>query len=830
VTLPYPELRDYQVDVSGRGRRRMAGGRRGIIQGETGSGKSILIGYLTECAYKKGSRVLILADRRRLVKQLGSVLDAFRVPYGVIMSGETGATRERVILGSRDTFVAWVKGREVIPFDLILIDECFPAGTIVDGRPIETIRVGDEVTAFDEATGRTVRRRVVRTFDQPAPNRLVTITVGCASVTATTNHPFWTSRGWVNAGDIQVGDDVYGLFQAVRVEARSPASELSQRAAGVLVQSAVSGGVDETAGSRDLPSVRVAVHGNEERPSWESEIGRPGVLLADLHQSVLCRGVGGFVGKDEPEVGVGKDEGQQSDAPGRSEGETFGVDEGSRAQAAEPRRERSRHDGPGTDAGDGDQPKAVRRPDWSSGERLPDQLQDRSCRPDGEIGSGDRWRESQQPEGQGCGSAKGRVLSLARVDRVEVHERAGDGGLRSVCSDGRVYNLEVEGEHTYLANGFAVHNCHKALASTYQAILACYPKAFVIGFTATPARDDGRSMGDFFQWLECTVPASRLIADGWLIKPEVFAPVELASKRKRGEGKGLTGDPVSHWRRHADGLPTIAFASNRSESLGLRDLFLSAGIPAEHIDAEVSDDARSDGRSDRDDFYDRLANGATKILCSVGLLVEGVDIPEVSAAILWSKFGSVVKFRQACGRTMRPCPRIGKTRSVILDHAGAAGAHGLPGEDVEWSLDLASTVGERRKKAEDDGRVAKTVICKGCGFAFAELPACPNCGKAVPRAERKRTAAQEFEAAKDEILTRFDGDEARSMLREQQQRHWLRAIYAAVAKGGTAGMAAAIFRTACKVNPWEAGVEPLTKNWKGPARDEFPSFVRGRAE
>lgn len=493
MTLHYPDLRDYQVDVSARGRNRMAHGRRGIIQGETGSGKSILIGYLAECAYKKGNRVLILADRRRLVKQLGSVLDAFRVPYGVIMSGETGATRERVILASRDTFVAWVKSREQIPFDLILIDEC-----------------------------------------------------------------------------------------------------------------------------------------------------------------------------------------------------------------------------------------------------------------------------------------------------------------------------------------------HKALAATYQAILAHYPKAYVIGFTATPARDDGRSMGDFFQWLECTVPASRLIADGWLIKPEVFAPVELASKRKKGEGRGLTGDPVSHWRRHADGLPTIAFAAKTSESQGLRDIFLAAGIPAEHIDASVSDELRPDGRTERDDYYDRLANGTTKVLCSVGLLVEGVDIPEVSAAIIWSKFGSVVKWRQACGRTMRPCPRINKTRSVILDHAGAAGAHGLPGEDVEWSLDLASTVGERRKKAADDGRIAKTVICKSCGFSFAELPACPNCGKAIPRAERKRTAAQEYEAAQDEILTRFSGEEARDMLHEQRQRHWHRSIYTAIAKGGTAGMAAAMFKTSCKINPWEAGVDPLPRSWKGPARDEFPTFVRER--
>lgn len=372
-------------------------------------------------------------------------------------------------------------------------------------------------------------------------------------------------------------------------------------------------------------------------------------------------------------------------------------------------------------------------------------------------------------------------------------------------------------------DGIMIDECHKSMGDTYQAILARWPKACVIGFTATPARNDGKSLGDFYQWLECTVPPSQLVKEGFLIKPEVYAPLELANARKIGMGKGCVGDPVRHWIKHAEGMPTIGFASRVTESLELCERFKRQGISAEHVDASANDE-------EREEKYARLKNGDTKILCSVQLLVEGVDIPEVSCAIIWAKFGSLIQYYQGVGRIMRPAK--GKTRAVVLDHSGAAGVHGLPGEDIEWSLDLGTTVAERRAKAMEENEELRTVVCKQCGFVFNGKPLCPMCGAKLPQPKKKRTMAEEYEASVDEILVRMTGEQRDTAVKERQQREWIKCIKVAIAKNMTAGAAAAMFQKNCRCGPWAAQVSPMPyerSQWKLPASQVFPQFVKVKA-
>jgi hypothetical protein len=98
----------------------------------------------------------------------------------------------------------------------------FVAGTpvlLADGRtrPIQDVRVGDEVWATDPVTGVSEPRRVTDLIVGYGVKHLVDIAIvpdpaqsglvrSPSTLTATDTHPFWTDGRWVNAKDLRPGD------------------------------------------------------------------------------------------------------------------------------------------------------------------------------------------------------------------------------------------------------------------------------------------------------------------------------------------------------------------------------------------------------------------------------------------------------------------------------------------------------------------------------------------------------------------------------------------------------------------------------------------------
>jgi hypothetical protein len=98
---------------------------------------------------------------------------------------------------------------------------CFAAGTPVRTigglRPIESIKVGDQVLMQDTKTGALRFQPIVAVYHNP-PNATLRVQFTGDSIVATGIHRFWKAgKGWVMARDLKAGDEVRTLGGTTRV-------------------------------------------------------------------------------------------------------------------------------------------------------------------------------------------------------------------------------------------------------------------------------------------------------------------------------------------------------------------------------------------------------------------------------------------------------------------------------------------------------------------------------------------------------------------------------------------------------------------------------------
>lgn len=288
-----------------------------------------------------------------------------------------------------------------------------------------------------------------------------------------------------------------------------------------------------------------------------------------------------------------------------------------------------------------------------------------------------------------------------------------------------------------------------ARADTYAEILEFYKDAYVLGMTASPWRGDGKGLGELFSESVVVATPKELINLGFLVSYEGFvfeamdtsgvgvnkrtgdySEADLAKKAEGEAGKKIVGNIVEEYQRRAAGRRGVCFAVSVKHSQMLVEAFRAAGIPAEHVDANTK-------KEERAAMFARAARGDTKILCTVGILTRGVDIPALEVAILARATKSVSLYLQMVGRVMRPSPGTGKLKALILDHAGCimrdgSIVHGLPDQERDYSL--TSDVQAKAKLDDDEQQAPSIVQCRAC-YAIAEAgtEVCPICGASLVR-------------------------------------------------------------------------------------------------
>jgi DNA repair protein RadD len=322
---------------------------------------------------------------------------------------------------------------------------------------------------------------------------------------------------------------------------------------------------------------------------------------------------------------------------------------------------------------------------------------------------------------------------------------------------------------------------HLAVADSRLGILEQYPEAIRLGFTATPARKSGRSLGAAFDCLITGPSVSALIDAGLLVRPRIFntpivSTAELKALPKDNAGDyaagtladvmrrpKLVGDVVTNYLRIAAGKRALVFACNKAHGADLTQEFCRAGVAAELLTDQ-------DDEPTREAAMARLEAGQTHVLVNCFLMAYGVDLPTVEVIVLARPTRSLVMYLQMTGRGLRPAP--GKDSCLLIDHGRVVETLGMPTSDFGWTLDAARNVNREALSRQGRTQTAeKPRTCPECAHMWlvsAEGNACTACGWA-PTPKARAVAVEDAdlaELADDPIVMAPHSPEVAQFFRE----------------------------------------------------------------
>jgi len=256
-----------------------------------------------------------------------------------------------------------------------------------------------------------------------------------------------------------------------------------------------------------------------------------------------------------------------------------------------------------------------------------------------------------------------------------------------------------------------------------------------IGLSATPWT---KGLAKLWQELVIGTTTQRLIDTNHLSSFRVFAPskpdldgvktiagdYDLAGLESAMNQKRITADIVQTWIEKGEDRPTLCFAVNRAHAANICDEFNRAGVAAAYVDGENSLD-------ERDALAQEFRDGRHKIICNVGVMTTGVDLPFVSCLILARPTKSEMLYCQIIGRGLRTYQ--GKTDCLILDHSDTTARLGFVTDIHYDELDDGTKKNAYTKKKRDEPLPKE---CPSCTYLRpARVKVCPACGfEAKPRA------------------------------------------------------------------------------------------------
>jgi superfamily II DNA or RNA helicase len=299
------------------------------------------------------------------------------------------------------------------------------------------------------------------------------------------------------------------------------------------------------------------------------------------------------------------------------------------------------------------------------------------------------------------------------VHRQELLDQVNKALREAGCSRSRGWMVSEFAKSGIEPDLLILDEAHHAVAGSWEKAIARAGRARVMGVTATPERLDGRGLGDVFDAMTIGPGTGDLIRRGYL-SPFLFyslpEQVDTAGLSKTGgdfsrteladRAKQLTGDAVTHYRRLARGKRAVAFCATVDHAEQVAESFNLAGIRAACLHGGLDSETRKK-------MIREFRAGQILVLCSCDIISEGFDLPAIEAAIMLRPTESLGLYLQQVGRALRIF--AGKSKAIILDHAGLAFNHGLPDWPREWSLESP-----KRKAGAKQANGMKLSVCRVC--------------------------------------------------------------------------------------------------------------------
>lgn len=255
-----------------------------------------------------------------------------------------------------------------------------------------------------------------------------------------------------------------------------------------------------------------------------------------------------------------------------------------------------------------------------------------------------------------------------------------------------------------------VDECHRGSAreeSSWRSILEYFRKAYQIGMTATPLRDDNIDTYRYFGNPIYTYSLKQGIEDGFLAPYRVhriltdydafgwrpdkgaldrfgrqipdgeyqtadFERLIALKARTHAIAKHLTNYLVQHDGRLEK---TIVFCVDQEHADEMRRALqnLNADLAQQYTDyvVRITADEGLPGRGKLSDFQD-VEKSTPVIVTTSKLLTTGVDIPTCRNIVIARVINSMTEFKQIIGRGTRVRDDYGKLSFNILDYTGSA--------------------------------------------------------------------------------------------------------------------------------------------------------------